>query len=173
MKILSFDIGIQNLVYCVMHDEKIVTWEKLDISGDDMFDRLVDILHVKFPDPIYDIVLIENQPHLNQIMNTIQNYIQAYFKIMVYQTGSKCSVKLFSPTNKLKLKQSHNIKIDDVITKDKYQRNKQISIKYASYYLVLTKQDEMYISFFNSVKKKDDFADVFNMIMYYREQYVK
>ena len=87
MKVLSFDIGIKNLSYCILDETyKIYDWnivnlcENLDIKKDKyiIFENipkkldLYNLLDV-------DIVLLENQPCLkNPTMKTIQIIIYTY-----------------------------------------------------------------------------------------------
>lgn len=168
MKILSFDIGSKNLAYCYMDNKKIIEWDILDISGSNSFDNLIDKLHLTFPDAIFDVILIENQPAMkNPIMKSIQMVVFTYFKVQNYQYGSSCDVKFYSASNKLKLKEKINL--DHIKTTNKYRKNKLSCIALAYHYIQITNQELKWIELFKSTKKVDDLADSLCQLIHYIE----
>lgn len=170
MRIVGFDIGVKNLAYCVFNDSMIERWKILDISGEKDFNatakRLIQVLHDEFPDPIFDVILIENQPvQKNPVMKSIQMMLYSFFQIQIYQSGKDCDVKLISASNKLKLKHvpagyEHKSKSD-------YKNNKAKAIACAQHYLVC--QDLKWRQFFDGCKKKDDLSDSMLCIVHYLE----
>ena len=118
MKILSFDVGIINLAYCIFDSEtnKIIHWEiinneiggkfnaKISNSGvSDLYIHLIKNLDQRPHLLDVDIVLIEKQPSFNPKMRIIAGCLQTYFYIrgVVDRTPSIKSVEFFSPKNKL------------------------------------------------------------------------
>ena len=92
MKILSWDIGIKNLSFCIIESEtsKIIEWEAIDIAkGRDIkkekyeiFEDIPRVLDTFSYFKDVSIVLIENQPCLqNPTMKTVQIIIYTYFLI--------------------------------------------------------------------------------------------
>ena len=99
--ILSFDIGIKNLSYCILYKDdkydsinknniKIIDWGIIQLIEDGIkcknvpLDKITTILYNKLHDKFidYDItkVLLENQPVLkNPLMKSIQMIIYGYF----------------------------------------------------------------------------------------------
>lgn len=170
MKIIGFDIGVKNLAYCIFDDIKIEKWKILDISGEKDFNstskRLIQTLHDEFPEPEFDIILIENQPvQKNPVMKSIQMILYTYFQIQIYQSGKACEVKLIAASNKLKLK---HIPIDyQNKSKSDYKNNKLKAIACAHNYL--KSQEASWKSFFEACKKKDDLSDSMLCIVHYLE----
>lgn len=167
--VLSFDVGIYNLAYCLMHVDgtskiTIQDWDVLNIGGSKekkldisaLGDNLVSILHDKFFDIDIDYVLIENQPvQKNPTMKSIQMIIFTFFKMKSFQV-SHVDVRLVSASNKLKVKHKTS---DSYPDKTKYQQNKLLSIAYARNYLENVFPDASRLSLMNTHKKKDDLCD--------------
>ena len=130
--ILSFDIGIKNLAYCIMFKDdnvdnvnnktnnktnniKIIRWDIIQLIEDHVkckgipLDTITKVLYVKLRDIFleYDIteVLLENQPVLkNPIMKSIQKILYSYFQYDKIIMGREIStIKLINASNKLKL----------------------------------------------------------------------
>ena len=97
MKVLAFDIGIKNLAFCSISENKITKWKILDISADNFNNtskNLIASLHDEFPTLDYDVVLIENQPTLqNPTMKSIQMIIYSAI-LMQYQNGKHINIKI-------------------------------------------------------------------------------
>ena len=129
--ILSFDIGIKNLAYCIMYkdmlknenenenknenDIKIIDWGIIQLIEDGIkcksvsLDTITNILYVKLQDIFleYDIteVLLENQPVLkNPVMKSIQMILFSFFNYEKIILGREIkNIKLMNASNKLKL----------------------------------------------------------------------
>ena len=129
--ILSFDIGIKNLSYCLIKSElnnlnnnnnnlnnlnniEIIDWDIINILKDNEkvksinIDELSKRLYIKlsevFKDKEFDIVLLENQPVLkNPVMKSVQMLIYGFF---LYQKTNLIKniklIKLINASNKLK-----------------------------------------------------------------------
>lgn len=154
MRVLGFDIGVKNLAFCVMTENGVCNWNVLDIQGKDFnetSDNLISLLHDEFPELEYDAILIENQPVMkNPVMKTIQMMIFSYFKILAYQSGSSCDIKLVSAATKLKVKK--NACKD---TKLSYKEKKRLAVKVAGEYLRGTE----WLEKLQAHTKKDDISD--------------
>jgi len=197
--ILSFDIGIKNLSYCLVKSElnndninkiEIIDWDIINILKDNEkvkninIDELSKRLYIKlsevFKDKEFDIVLLENQPVLkNPVMKSVQMLIYGFF---LYQKTNLIKniklIKLINASNKLKIGLLLNnefkelkkiIDNKDYNTKLKYSINKKKAIDYTLLYLDYLKLNN-YKEFFNLHKKKDDLADSFLQSIYYIEK---
>jgi hypothetical protein len=198
--ILSFDIGIKNLSYCLIKSElnndninkiEIIDWDIINILKDNEkvkninIDELSKRLYIKlnevFKDKEFDIVLLENQPVLkNPVMKSVQMLIYGFF---LYQKTNLIKniklIKLINASNKLKIGLLLNnefkelkkiIDNKDYNTKLKYSINKKKAIDYTLLYLDYLKLNN-YKEFFNLHKKKDDLADSFLQSIYYIEKF--
>jgi hypothetical protein len=198
--ILSFDIGIKNLSYCLIKSElnndninkiEIIDWDIINILKDNEkvkninIDELSKRLYIKlnevFKDKEFDIVLLENQPVLkNPVMKSVQMLIYGFF---LYQKTNLIKniklIKLINASNKLKIGLLLNnefkelkkiIDNKDYNTKLKYSINKKKAIDYTLLYLDYIKLNN-YKEFFNLHKKKDDLADSFLQSIYYIEKF--
>lgn len=198
--ILSFDIGIKNLSYCLVKSElnndninkiEIIDWDIINILKDNEkvksinIDELSKRLYIKlsevFKDKEFNIVLLENQPVLkNPVMKSVQMLIYGFF---LYQKTNLIKniklIKLINASNKLKIglllnnefkELKKNIDNKDYNTKIKYNINKKKAIDYTLLYLNYLKLNN-YKEFFNLHKKKDDLADSFLQSIYYIEKF--
>ena len=174
MKIISFDIGIKNLSYCILDEEfKIYDWNIVNLCGDwdikkDKYQILenipkkldeYDVLDV-------DVVLLENQPCLkNPVMKTIQIIIYTYFLIRgMHNEESPISKILFiSARNKLSFYDGPTVECH---LKNKYSKTKFLAKEYTKYYLTEQNNEEK-LEYFNSHKKKDDLSDCYLQGMSY------
>ena len=109
MKILSFDVGIINLAYCIISDSKICHWEIITTPDHNNYSKLYVNLITELDRRSHlldtDVVLIEKQPSFNPKMRIIAGCLQTYFYIrgVVDRPLNKIkSVEFFSPKNKLK-----------------------------------------------------------------------
>lgn len=196
--ILSFDIGIKNLSYCVMYKDetydsinknniKIIDWGIIQLIDDGVkckgvpLDKITSTLYNKLYNKFidYDItkVLLENQPVLkNPVMKSIQMIIYGYFAYEKNIMGREIEyIKLINASNKLKL--GKNLKeinnSEDILKiKTKYTRNKKLAIIYTNHFLrerLIVEDYEKYNDIFNNHKKKDDLADAFLQGLYFIE----
>lgn len=196
--ILSFDIGIKNLSYCVMYKDetydsinknniKIVDWGIIQLIDDGVkckgvpLDKITTTLYNKLHNIFidYDIskVLLENQPVLkNPVMKSIQMIIYGYFGYEKNIMGREIEeIRLINASNKLKL--GKNLKdinnSEDILNiKSKYTRNKKLAIIYTNHFIkgrLIVEDYEKYNDIFNNHKKKDDLADAFLQGLYFIE----
>lgn len=114
--VLSFDVGIRHLAYCVVQlgggaPPHISEWDVVDVTGpgkhsiDELTDRLMDALDERFfrpGDPGYDAVLVENQPaNKNPQMKSVQMIIYSYFHMLRRYGAGAREVRLVSARRKL------------------------------------------------------------------------
>lgn len=195
MRILSFDIGVYNLAYAVLDtdlfaDEQdrgpktsIVEWEIISLKerGEtsnltEITRTLIDVLDDKFGGnaPI-SMVLIENQPCMkNPVMKSIQMIIYSFFMIQSHYDRKNgdgedsIQVKLVSASNKLKVK--HKVDTSHIVTKDKYKKNKLVSVEYAKNYLNLGGEvNADWVPKLEKTKKADDLSDCYLQAIHYIE----
>ena len=191
--ILSFDIGIKNLAYCILYKDLTINNEKnliihkwgiinilednekcKDISLDEIGTRMYKRLQDEFLEENITEVLLENQPVLkNPIMKSIQILIMGFFKYESVILGREIKlIKLINASNKLKLGKKliqFNESEDILKIKSKYNRNKKLAILYTNYFLEkeLYSDYNKYNTLFNEHKKKDDLSDAFLQGLYY------
>lgn len=197
--VLSFDIGIKNLAYCLFQYDpssdfsfKIIDWNILDISIDEkknvmdcQSDKLFHTLHETFGNKEIHHVVIENQPVLkNPVMKSVQIMVYSYFKIARMLQEEIQSVCMVNAGNKLKFAfntiQPFLIKetdeFNDIPTsinpKNKYKETKNASIQYVRALLSTKNQNEQ-ITYFDHFKKKDDLADTLLQGLYYSYNHIK
>ncbi len=160
MIILSFDVGIKNLAYCMIdsEDNSILDWDVLDCTSTnptlkilEEFDQLPQLLDA-------DVVLIEKQPSFNPKMRIISNTLYVYFTLRVKHEASRnIKIEYYSAKHKLRC-----CDITEVFkTKSKYRQNKKLGIIHTTH-LIKTHQD-----FFEKSKKKDDLADCYLQALSY------
>lgn len=194
--ILSFDIGIKNLAYCLMYKDdnidstnniKIIDWGIIQLIEDGVkckgvsLDTITDVLYTKLQDIFIDSditeVLLENQPVLkNPVMKSIQMILYSFFQYEKVIMGREINlIKLINASNKLKLgKNLKEINNSEDILKinAKYTRNKKLAILYTNHFLkerLIENDYDKYNEIFNQHKKKDDLSDAFLQGLYYIE----
>ena len=154
MLILSFDIGIKNLAYCLIdsEDKCILDWNILDCSGTNetlrVIQELDDLEYLREA----DIVLLEKQPSFNPKMRNISTAIYVYFILRIQHEQNKNTKIIFYPA-KYKLKCCH-VTIEHK-SKCKYRQNKNLGVVHTRHLLTSHKD------FFEKSKKKDDLADCY------------
>ena len=179
MKILSWDVGIYNLAYCILEIDEdrsktiIHDWDILNLGDSVLYKKD----RTKFYENIFlklddiksllnvDMVLIENQPCMkNPSMKTIQVILYSYFMIKGFhnESNSITRIDFVSPTNKLKCYDGPPI---DCTKKSKYAQRKYFAIEHTKYFL---KDYPEYLEIFSKNKKKDDLADSFLQALYYK-----
>jgi hypothetical protein len=121
-RVLSFDIGVKNLAYCLFdfsydplstepvlssydykHSLKIIEWDVITLEtglkkptineqSDALFDALSSRFNKSFENVNY--IIIENQPVLkNPIMKSIQMMVYSYFKILHLTNKDSSTIK--------------------------------------------------------------------------------
>ena len=123
MKILSWDVGIYNLSYCILekkeNEVKIIDWDIVNLVDNEELKKNRNLLFENIPRKLHekpqlldvDIVVIENQPSLkNPQMKSIQMILYSYFLILgkVVGNGEKSTsyidkIDFCSASNKLKI----------------------------------------------------------------------
>jgi len=178
MHIISWDVGIRNMTYCLLDENIIIQWANIDIlEGTNIdilegtnkltfyeqnkllvekLDKIDNILNV-------DYVLIENQPGFkNPIMKTIQMILYTYYLIRDAIDSPRIKeIILINPTNKLKVYKGPPIKC---MHTNKYRRNKYLAIEHCKYML---KDFPDELQFLIESNKKDDLADSYLQGMYF------
>lgn len=189
--ILSFDIGIKNLGYCLINHDvneiNIIRWDIINlvkdnekcknISLDEITNRLYRSLNSHFYSYKITEVLLENQPVLkNPVMKSIQMIIFSFFQYQKILLNREINlIKLINASNKLKIGKTFteiNNNEDILKIKTKYMRNKKLAILYT--YKVLDEKisnSDNYIKFFNDSKKKDDLSDAILQAIYHIKLY--
>lgn len=174
MKVLSIDVGIKNLAYCIIekneNDFNILSWDIIKLGDNikckkltlyDISKELFEILDKIHIFMTVDEVLIENQPSFkNPTMKSIAVLLYSFFHIRgivdKQKTNSNInSIKFISPSNKLKIGTAVKKDLSNNESK-KYRLTKETSIKYC---LSIISEEEKNI--LNKYKKKDDLCDAF------------
>ena len=184
MKIISWDIGIINLAYCIMEDEKILKWGIIDIRESEVKKKKKSILKIapilinkvnEDPDLIdIDYVLIENQPCMkNPVMKSIQMILYTFYLMCKEKKCSESCIKdifLISASNKLKVYDGPVIELN---YKTSYTIRKKKAVLHARYFLENNCKDNdceenrNWLEYFNSNKKKDDLSDTYLQGLYF------
>lgn len=139
IRLVSFDVGIRHLAYCVLRAMKpanpetnsikdsikaaaIERWEVIDLqkvtSVDACCKKLVEELHERFKFEAFDVVLIERQPKNRSVMMAaIQMFLCTYFNVsrIVQEPRPRGTVKFMHARRKLLC--CHNTLPDDTIAK--------------------------------------------------------
>tara|TARA_B100001094_G_scaffold310830_1_gene345874 strand:- start:2734 stop:3480 length:747 start_codon:yes stop_codon:yes gene_type:complete len=158
MYILSFDVGLKNLAYCIYDtvNDKIQKWSVDTIisqKNEDTCRSLVRHLDsISLQDNV-SVVLIEKQPSKNNKMRIIEALLNAYFVI------KKPELKIIVYSAK------HKLGSDTFKGKHMYKERKNLSVNRCNHYLK-NKQSE-YLDFFQKSKKKDDLADSLLQVLSY------
>ncbi len=145
MKIVSWDVGIYNLSYCILEQidinehPKIIEWDIVNLVDNEKMKKNANLLFENIPRKLYelpqlldvDMVVIENQPSLtNPRMKSIQMILYSYFLILGKTIGNEITksyidkIDLCSASNKLKVYNGPKINLDNL--KGKGKKNKKI-----------------------------------------------
>jgi hypothetical protein len=190
MKILSFDVGIVNLAYCIIEKNenflKILHWEIIELSKKgntftahiatsgiaELYLTLINELDKRQYLRDVDIVLIEKQPSFNPKMRIIAGCLQTYFYIrgvVDRPVAPIRSVEFFSPKHKLKCYDGPELDISSKngkVVKGKYAQTKKMGVAIAR--VKLEENDETeWIKIFEKSKKKDDLSDCYLQALTY------
>lgn len=156
MKIVSFDVGVKNLAYCILDEETILKWNVVEIvykTNEELCIRLVEVLD-KYPELLtVNRVVIEKQPSKNNKMRIVEALLNSYFVIkgITVSTNPVEKVIVYSAKHKLG---SNTMK-----GKSNYRERKKLSMTRCEKYIQTTNQNDEFIQQYNSSKKKDDLAD--------------
>ena len=165
MKILSFDVGIINLAYCIFDSEtcKLMYWEVITLSDSSNYSKLYINLIKELDKRSFmldvDQVLIEKQPSFNPKMRIIAGCLQTYFFIRgVVDKTTIQGVDFFSPKNKLKCYTGPLLQVSG---KSKYSQTKKMGIVIAKIKLQEFDESVTFKNIFELSKKKDDLSDCY------------
>ena len=185
MKILSFDVGIKNLAYCILNYNedgiKIIHWEIISLNAkfsahintsgiSDLYLSLINNLDERTFLLDTDVVLIEKQPSFNPQMRIIAGCLQTYFYIRgVVDKKTIKTVEFFSPKNKLKCYSGPELDItskNGTLVKSKYSQTKKLGVVIAR--IKLEENGEtIFKNLFEISKKKDDLSDCYLQALTY------
>ena len=180
MIIVSFDVGIRNLAYCIVLFKNdathiILEWKKVDLGcakhdmqglTDSLLELLDDILYTKISILEEDqdlFILIEHQ--MTSVMKCLQATINTYFKVIAKYQSSRLFTRFVSPKLKLKLISQYP-EYQSLLTnitnqsKSKYKQNKVDSVSFCKWYLEKMGMSNM-LNVLQSEKKADDLSDVY------------
>lgn len=182
MKILSFDVGIINLAYCIFDTSncKIDYWDIIDLkvpqfsaknpNGNESIAKSANDIHVTLIKELdnrkfllnVDYVVIEKQPSFNPKMRIIGGCLQSYFYIRgIIDSGIPIkSIEFFSPKHKLKCYTGPELTIASK-TKSKYSQTKKMGILIAREKLREFNEIDTIKNKFEVSKKQDDLADCY------------
>uniref|UniRef100_A0A6C0I9Q6 Mitochondrial resolvase Ydc2 catalytic domain-containing protein n=1 Tax=viral metagenome TaxID=1070528 RepID=A0A6C0I9Q6_9ZZZZ len=169
MKILSFDVGVVNLAYCIFDTSncKILHWEVISLENHNDYNKIYInlIKQLDLRKHLLDVnqVIIEKQPSFNPKMRIISGCLQTYFIIRgivdIPESGIKC-VKFFSPKHKLKCYNGPELVLDSVV-KSKYSRTKKMGVLICRSKLKEYLETSENTKLFENSKKKDDLSDCY------------
>jgi hypothetical protein len=182
MKILSFDVGIINLAYCIFDTNscKIDYWGIIDLkvkdfsgtvpSGNAAIAKSANDIHITLITELdhreylksVDYVVIEKQPSFNPKMRIIGGCLQSYFYIrgIVDSVDKIKSVEFFSPKHKLKCYTGPALTIESK-SKNRYTQTKKMGILIAQQKLQEFDETETFKTQFATSRKQDDLADCY------------
>jgi hypothetical protein len=149
MKILSWDVGIYNLSYCILEkiedspEIKIIDWDIVNLVDNEELKKNRNLLFENIPRKLHekpqllnvDVVVIENQPSLkNPQMKSIQMILYSYFLILgkVIGNGDKSTsyidkIDFCSASNKLKIYDGPPITLEEKKKRASTKKDKLVS----------------------------------------------
>ena len=147
MEVISFDVGIKNLAYCILRRENrqdtIKHLEKIDLKckknetqkiADCLIEVLDDILYNKLDLNLSIVVLIESQ--MISSMKAIQTVINTFFKVVAKYQSLDIKTRYMSAKLKLSLVQQYkSYNGHSTIASSQYKQNKIDSVHFASWLL--------------------------------------
>lgn len=183
MRILSIDVGIKHLSYCMIsttnESTRVEEWDVVSVTDqkctkiqvEQLTENVLEKLMELFPETTsVDTVLIENQPMLkNGMMKTVSVVIYTYFNMLKLQYGSINEVKFISASNKSKCKRVAELK--DAIAPSSYKDRKKLSIELTRLYIKTICPERE--AWFDAQRKKDDASDSFTQCIYYIEHVLR
>ena len=189
MNYLSFDIGIKNMSYCLLKDEIIQRWGLFSIDAGtlekqctrlakhlDELDFHGALRAPKEEDPSGSsaqstlTVIIEKQPRINAKMRVIEGYLLMYFVMKKMQgcTTNIHKIITYSARHKLKL---YTGSLEKEYNPKTHYGRKRIAIQHCKKLISINPDNQKWLEFFESNKKKDDISDSFLQgLSYIRKQ---
>lgn len=166
MLILSFDVGVKKLAYCLINNNKIIDWKVSDISAstyDKQCENLIKVLSTIELNELTNIV-IEKQPGFNPKMRVISGQLQMYFAYEKYKNKNININKIVYYSAKHKLQCYKPKENDEPIIMNKY-KSKYLNTKdLAKQYCIrmINNEDPKFIEYYNNNKKAQaDLADCY------------
>ena len=182
VKILSFDVGIINLAYCIFDSNtcKILNWDIIDLKFSNFSAKIpsgqnkniakaandIHITLIKELDALpfllnVDYIVIEKQPSFNPKMRIIGGCLQSYFYIRgIVDKPTITSIEFFSPKHKLKCYTGPELVLESKV-KSKYAQTKKMGVLIAKVKLNEFDEVDNFKQLFEKSKKKDDLADCY------------
>lgn len=180
MNLLSIDVGIKNLSYCIVNipdinnnSFNIKAWKNISITDkkcssmelNELTKCMIYCLKTEFDeDMLKDInnVIIENQPGLvNRTMKSLSIVIYTFFMM------NDINVSFIAAVNKLKCKQCQELLKTGKYNLKKYQDRKKLGIDTIKTYI--DDKFKEWENFYTLSKKKDDLSDCMLYIIYFIE----
>ena len=166
MKVLSFDVGIINLAYCIFDSEtcKLVSWEVITLPDSSNYSMLyINLIKELDKRQLLNVqtVLIEKQPSFNPKMRIVAGCLQTYFFIrgvVDLPGGTLKAVEFFSPKHKLKCYTGPDL---TVTGGSKYTQTKKKGVLIARSKLNEFDESMEFKKLFETSKKKDDLSDCY------------
>lgn len=147
MYVLSFDVGLKNLAFCLFDNSnnRILDWNVTEVPTSSISKLLVFLNECNFWNFDIDVVVIEKQPSKNVKMRIMENMLLVYFNMK--HIKQVCS---FSAKHKLGDlgKTVKGVK--------NYNLRKKMAVTMCTTFL---EQNDTFRSFFEKHTKKDDLAD--------------
>ena len=167
MSILSFDVGIKNLAFCVLKENKILHWNVSELkysSNQSLCEAVVNYCDM-WPQMLEcHTVLIEKQPSRNNKMRIIEALLNAYFVIKGIKSDDSQIAKVLVISAKYKLG-SNTAK-----GKTNYNERKKLSVERCKKFMTLTENENQdFKEIFEKSKKKDDLADTLLQALAYNK----
>jgi hypothetical protein len=183
MIVISFDIGIKNMAYCIAsfnNELNIIKLNKIDLNihNKSTIQNLIDNT-IEFLDEIFhnEIILNDNEClkvliecQMTSKMKCIQTTINTYFKMISKFENIDIETLYLSAKHKLDLTKKYpNFSLKDD-SKSNYKNNKINAVSFANYLLDNKYFNNNISDIIKKEKKKDDVCDALLMIFYYYEK---
>jgi len=167
MSILSFDVGMKNLAFCILKDTHIQEWNVSEIkhtTNQSLCEAIVSHLDA-WPQLLeVETVLIEKQPSRNNKMRVIEALLNAYFVIKGSKNNESKITKVIVYSAK------HKLGNNTLKGKINYNERKKLSVsrckKFLQETIILNKS---FKEVFDKSKKKDDLADTLLQALAYNK----
>jgi hypothetical protein len=183
MKLISFDIGIKNMAYCIasinQDNLEIIKLNKIDleINNKATTQTIIDIT-IEFLNNIFHNEIIMNNDECLKVliecqmtskMRCIQTTINTFFKMISKFEGLDIETINLSAKHKLDLTKKYP-EFSNTDDKSNYRNNKINAISFANYLLNSKYFNNDILEIIKKEKKKDDICDALLMIYYYYEK---
>jgi hypothetical protein len=186
IQVISFDVGIRNFAYCILHVDddtkaeapRVHTLDVVDLgchknNKQAAIDAILDLMdevvfhQLDLSQPI--VVLIEQQ--MTATMKAIQVAINVFFKMTAKYQSANITTKYLSAKHKLMLRSKYpeyeQAGTGENVATTKYKQNKKDGIDFGLWVLQHVLRDEGIYQKVVAMKKKDDACDTLLMCMYY------